>query len=95
MKMVQKVARDVEHNYDVVLAVAEAIVVEMDVESEAVLFAYRRPCMRGTVLEELDPLDSAAEVPYALNAAVALIETPVSLERLPVHSIHSFHDHDR
>jgi hypothetical protein len=92
--MVQKVARDVKDNYDVVLAVAEAIVVEI-VESEAVLFAYRRPCMRGRVLEELDPLDSAVEVPYALNAAVALMETPVSLERLPVHSIHSFHDHDR
>ncbi len=93
--MGQKIARAVEDNYDVVLAVAEAIVVEMLVESEAVLFAYRRPCMRGMVLEELDPLDSAVEVLYALNAAVALIETPVSLERLPVHSIHSFHDHDR
>ncbi len=95
MKRVQKVATDVEDNYDVVLAVAEAIVVEMVVDSEAVLFAYRRPCMRGTVLEELDPLDSAVEVPYALNAAVALMETPVSPERLPAHSIHSFHDHDR
>lgn len=95
MKMVQKVARDEEDNCDVVLAVAEVIVVEMVVGSEAVLFACRRPCMRGTVLEELDPLDSAVEVLYALTAAVALIETSVSLERLPVHSIHSFHDHDR
>jgi hypothetical protein len=95
LKMVQKVAKDVEDNSDVVLAVAEAIVVEMVVESDAVLFAYRRLCMRGTVLEELDPLDSAVEVLYVLNAAVALIETSVFLERLPVHSIHSFHDHDR
>jgi hypothetical protein len=93
--MAQKVARDAEDNYDVVLAVAGAIVVEIVVESEAVLFAYRQSCMWGTVLEELDPLDSAVEVPWARNAAVALIETPVSLERLPVHSIHSFHDHDR
>jgi hypothetical protein len=66
LKMAQKVARDAEDNYDVVLAVAGAIVVEIVVESEAVLFAYRRSCMWGTVLEELEELeelDSAVEVP--------------------------------
>jgi len=59
------------------------------------------------VLAGLNLVDSAVEAPYALNAAAAaavggavgaaaaLMEAPVYLERLPVHSIHSFHDHDR
>jgi hypothetical protein len=55
--------------------------------------------MRDMVLAGLNLVDSAVEAPYALNAAVgaaaALMEAPVYLERLPVHSIHSFHDHDR
>jgi len=53
--------------------------------------------MPDTMLEGLNPVDIAVEAPYARNAAaaVALMEAPVSLERLPVHSIHSFHDHDR
>jgi hypothetical protein len=52
--------------------------------------------MRDMVLAGLNLVDSAVEAPYALNAAAAaLMEAPVYLERLPVHSIHSFHDHDR
>jgi len=56
------------------------------------------------VLAGLNLVDSAVQAPYALNAAAAaaavgaaaaLMEAPVYLERLPVHSIHSFHDHDR
>lgn len=60
------------------------------------------------MLAGLNLVDSAVEAPYALNAAAAaaavgavvgaaaaLMEAPVYLERLPVHSIHSFHDHDR
>jgi hypothetical protein len=64
--------------------------------------------MGDMVLAGLNLVDSAVEAPYALNAAAAavgavgavgaaaaLMEAPVYLERLPVHSIHSFHDHDR
>ena len=47
------------------------------------------------VLEDPSPVYSAVEVPYAPSAAAALMEAAVSLERLPVHPIHSFHDHDR
>jgi hypothetical protein len=51
--------------------------------------------MRNMVLEDPSPVYSAVEVPYAPSAAAALMEAAVSLERLPVHPIHSFHDHDR
>ena len=57
----------------------------------AALIAYLRSGMVGMMLEELAPY-SVTEVPYTLNAP---IEAPVSLERRPVHSIHSFPDHDR
>ena len=79
-----------------VLAVAEVAVAEV-VGNEAVLVAESLTCMRDMVLAELNPVDSAVEAPYARNAAAAaaLMEAPVSLERLPVHSIHSVHDHDR
>jgi hypothetical protein len=51
--------------------------------------------MRNMVLEDPSPVYSVVEVPYAPSAAAALMEAAVSLERLPVHPIHSFHDHDR
>jgi hypothetical protein len=94
--MAQKVAGDVEDSCGAVLAVPEGAVAAVVVGNGAVLVAYRLPCMRDTVLEVL-ALDSAVEAPYALNvaAAAAQLKAPVSLERLPVHSIHSFHDHDR
>jgi len=94
LKMAQKAAGDVEDNCDAaVAAVVEAIVAAV-VGNEVELVAYLLFCMEAdTMLEERNPVDSVVEVPYAaLNAP---IEAPVSLERRPVHSIHSFHDHDR
>jgi hypothetical protein len=97
--MAQEVAGDVVDSCGAVLAVAEVAVAEV-VGNEAVLIAYCLPCMRDMVLAGLNLVDSAVEALYALNvvaaaAAAALTEAPVYLERLPVHSIHSFHDHDR
>jgi hypothetical protein len=96
LKMAQNLAGRVEDSCcGAVLVVAEVVVAAVVVGSVAVLVAYRRPCMRCTVLEELDLMDNAVEALYALSDAAVLMEAPVSLERLPVHSIHSFHDHDR
>jgi hypothetical protein len=96
--MAQKVAGDVEDSCGAVLAVEEEAVAAVVVGNGVVLVAYRLPCMRDTMLEVLALVDSAVEAPYSLNAAAAAVvqlKAPVSLERLPVHSIHSFHDHDR
>jgi len=92
--MAQGAAGDVEDNCDaVVAAVAEAILTAA-VGNELVLVACLLSCMEGDrMLEELIPLDSVEAALY--TALKAPIEAPVSLDRRPVHSIHSFHDHDR
>jgi hypothetical protein len=89
--MAQEVAGHAVDNCDAASAVAEVTVVAV-VRSEVVFAAYLLSYMRDTVLGELIPVDSVMEDPYALKAP---IEAPVCLERRPVHSIHSFHDHDR
>ncbi len=92
--MAQKAARGVEDNCDAAVAAVVEAIVAAAVGNEVALVAYLLSCTEADMmLEERDQVDSVVEAPYAaLNAP---IEAPVSLERRPVHSIHSFHDHDR
>jgi hypothetical protein len=90
--MAQKLAGDAEDSRAAVVAAVEVVVAAV-VGIEPVSAAYRLLCRLDMVLEEPNQVDSAAEAVDAPDAA--LMEAPVSLERLLVHSTHSFHDHDR